>query len=69
MRRTIKVGGGVLYADYVGSVMLVDRYSNSIPLSSVLYVPRLGVNLLSGRQACKNGLKGSFDDQSLYLKD
>lgn len=69
MRRTIKVGGGVLYADYVGSVMLVDRHGNSIPLSSVLYVPKLGVNLLSGRQACKNGLKGSFDDRSLYLRD
>lgn len=69
MRRTIKVGGGVLYADYVGSVMLVDRHGNSIPLSSILYVPKLGINLLSGRQVCKNGLKGSFNDRSLYLRD
>lgn len=49
MRRTIKVGGGVLYADYVGSVMLVDRHGNSIPLSSILYVLKLGINLLSSR--------------------
>lgn len=49
MRRTIKVGGGVLHADYVGSAMLLDRRGNSIRLTSVLYVPKLGVNLLLGR--------------------
>ena len=36
-------------------------------LSNVLYVPDLGVNLLSGAALCNMGLQGSFDKQALYI--
>jgi len=68
-RRQIKVGGGKLYADYCGTVTMRDHGGNSVLLSSVLYVPNLGVNLLSGRRMCEKGLQGSFDQQSLYMHD
>ena len=38
-------------------------------LSNVLYVPDLGVNLLSGAALCNMGLQGSFDKQALYMHD
>ena len=60
-RRQIKVGGGKLYADYCGTVTMRDHRGNSVLLSSVLYVPKLEVNLLSDRRMCEKGLQGSFD--------
>ena len=38
-----------------------------INLSNVLYIPNLGVNLLSGAALCNIGLQGSFDKQALYI--
>ncbi len=46
-RRKIKIKGKRLYADYCGTVMMQDQKRNSIQLSSVLYVPKLDINLLS----------------------
>ncbi len=46
-----------------------DRHGNSVKLSSVLYIPKLGVNLLSRRRMCEKGLQGSFDDKGLYMHD
>ena len=68
-RRTIKVGGGKLYANHCGTAVMRDRHGNSVKLSSVLHVPKLGVNLLSGRRMCEKGLQGSFDDKGLYMHD
>ncbi|KAI0994587.1 hypothetical protein K3495_g13594 [Podosphaera aphanis] len=36
-------------------------------LENVLYVPSLGVNLISAKKLCKNGLKGSFDARKLWI--
>lgn len=36
-------------------------------LTEVLYVPDLGVNLLSGRRFTRCGLRGSFDNDGLYI--
>ena len=68
-RRTIKVGGGRLYADHCGTVIMRDKGGNSIRLSDVLYVDKLGVNLLSGKRMCEKGLRGSFDQNGLYMHD
>jgi hypothetical protein len=68
-RRTIRVGGGLLYADLCGSVRMEDRHGNSIILNPVLYVPTLGANLLSTRRMCQKGLKGEFNFQTLYMRD
>ena len=68
-RRTIKVGGGKLYSDQCGTAMMRAADGSYTPLSSVLYVPNLGVNLLSVRRLCEHGLQGSFDKKGLYLHD
>ena len=68
-RRYIKVGGGRLVADYCGTAIMRDEKGNSVKLSSVLYVPNLGVNLLSGRRMCEKGLRGSFNEHSLLMHD
>jgi hypothetical protein len=66
-RRTIKVGGGKLYANHCGTAVMQDRHGNSVSLSSVLHGPKLGVNLFSGRRMCQKGLRGSFDEKGLYM--
>ena len=50
-RRTIKVGGGKLYAEYIG-IVKIKVAETSMLLLNVLYVPRLGVNLLLSRKLC-----------------
>lgn len=68
-RRTIKVGGGKLYSECKGTVEMRVESGGSALLSDVLYVPRLGVNLLSSRKICsKEGVLGSFDDKTMYFK-
>jgi hypothetical protein len=68
-RTTIKVGGGRLYSTKRGIVKIQDSSGSQLVLKDVLYVPDLGVNLLSGRKLCKEGLKGSFDDRKMYYLD
>ncbi len=68
-RRTIKVEGGKLYVNHCGTAVIRDRHENSVKLSSVLHVSKLGVNLLSERRMCEKGLQGSFDDKGLYMHD
>ena len=36
-------------------------------MTEVLYIPNLGVNLLSGKRFTKYGLKGSFSNNGLYI--
>jgi Reverse transcriptase (RNA-dependent DNA polymerase) len=66
-RRTVRVGGGKLYADFIGQVeMRVDGVS--LLLDNVLYVPGLGVNLLSSRKLCLDWkCLGVFNDKSMWF--
>ncbi len=64
-RRTIKVGGGKLCSDQCGTVVM--KVNGECRLTEVLYVPDLGVNLLSGRRFTRCGLRGSFDNDGLYI--
>jgi hypothetical protein len=41
------VGGGQLYANFLGITELKVKGSGSILLLDILYIPNLGVNLLS----------------------
>ena len=69
-RRTIKVGGGRLYSDRCGTAVLQAPDGNKALLSSVLLVPKLGVNLLSGRKMCQTGgLEGRFNPDSLFFEN
>ena len=44
-----------------------DKGGNSIRLSDILYIDKLGVNLLSEKRIYKKGLRGSFDQNGLYI--
>ncbi|KAI0996462.1 hypothetical protein K3495_g11718 [Podosphaera aphanis] len=66
-RRKIKVGDGELYSDFKGTVIMACDDGSSTLLSDVLYVPKLGVNLLSARKLALAGLEGRFDDKYMYF--
>lgn len=58
MRRWIKVGGGFLSSEYSGDVEVKDQEGCTLLLPA-LYVPKLGVNLISGDKLTKEfHLKG-----------
>ena len=66
-RRFIKVGGGRLYADYMGTVEMKVA-GVSLLLENVLYVPNLGVNLLSSRKLCSEWkCLGIFNEKSMWF--
>ncbi|POS82871.1 hypothetical protein EPUL_003570 [Erysiphe pulchra] len=66
-RRTIKVRGGKLYADYMGQVEMIVN-GVSLLLENVLFVPGLGVNLLSSRKLCTEwNCLGNFSDKSMWF--
>jgi Reverse transcriptase (RNA-dependent DNA polymerase)/gag-polypeptide of LTR copia-type len=65
----IRVGGGRLYANQMGTVELrTPKGRGSVLLANVLFVPHLGANLLSTRKICRNGLEGTFDNKRMYFK-
>ena len=66
-RRTIKVRGGVLYADQMGKVVISSRKGKPVEIMRVYYVPGLGANLLSCRRLCILGLTGRFNTNSIVL--
>lgn len=66
-RRTIRVGGGKLYADEMGTAeMKVGGVS--LLLNNALYVPGLGMNLLSSRKICsERKCVGVFNEDSMWF--
>ena len=65
---TIRVGGGKLYSWHMGVCELRVPSGRTMLLKDVLFVPNLGVNLLSSRKICSQpGVKGSFDSQTMYF--
>jgi hypothetical protein len=67
-KRIIKVGGGVMYCNHKGTVDVVCKDGSKMTLANVLYIPGLGVNLLSGRRICEAGLTGQFTKSHMYFK-
>lgn len=55
------VGGGSLYSYFMGSADVACDDGSSMLLSGVLYVLKLGINLLSGRKLYEDGFKDEFD--------
>ena len=58
--------GGRLYSNQCGTAIIRVKDGES-RLTEVLYIPNLGVNLLSGKRFTKYGLKGSFSNNGLYM--
>jgi hypothetical protein len=54
-----------LFADWIGTAELRVKGSGSILISNVLYVPNLGVNLLSSKKLCSKGLIFTGDDKKM----
>ena len=68
-RRRIRVGGGELWSDKMGTVKMKIKGGNSALLHNVLFVPNLGVNLMSARKVCSNSsIQGSFDMNTMVFK-
>ena len=66
-RRWIKVGGGWLHSDSMGEAIVTDGSGKEIKLLS-LFVPELGVNLISCRKLCKDyNLNWTGNEHSLQL--
>lgn len=63
----IQVGGGMLHARKRGIALVKAIDGTSCYLDNVLYVPKLGVNLVSAKKLCKGGYKGAFDDESIWI--
>ncbi|KAI0994557.1 hypothetical protein K3495_g13624 [Podosphaera aphanis] len=57
-----------MYADSKGTAELVCKDGSSVSLPDTLYVPGLGVNLLSARRMCESGLHGTFNDRNMYFR-
>ncbi|KAI1002581.1 hypothetical protein K3495_g5620 [Podosphaera aphanis] len=69
-RRWIKVGGGRLFSDFKGDVLLRCPDGSSGILPDALLVDGLGVNLLSAKKMCqRNNAKGSFDEKRMLFHD
>jgi len=63
--RAILVGGGQLFANEKGTAELKVKGSGSVLISNVLYVPKLGVNLLSTKRLCSKGLTFTGDENHM----
>lgn len=67
-RRTIKVGGGILYTDRAGTVAIKSREGTTVIIENVLFVPNLRASLLACRQLCHTlSLEGKFNSESMSL--
>jgi len=55
-----------MYTDHKGVAELVCEDGSSLLLQDTLYVPGLGVNLVSARKICQAGLKGSFNENQRF---
>ena len=68
VRRIIQVGRGEIYSEYTREVVIICEDGSRGLLRDVLYVPRLGINLLSVRRICDARLKGRLDSTRIYFK-
>ncbi|KAI1006754.1 hypothetical protein K3495_g1463 [Podosphaera aphanis] len=66
--RRVKVGGGELRAEFEGDVQMRCKDGSSMLLSNVLFVPNLGINLLSVRRMCQAELNFVGNENKLFLK-
>jgi hypothetical protein len=67
-RRTIRVGGEVLYTSQKSTIELqTQRGYRSVLLANILLVPRLGVNLLLIRKIYYHGLTSTFNNKKMYF--
>ncbi|KAI0998856.1 hypothetical protein K3495_g9341 [Podosphaera aphanis] len=67
-RRPIQVGGGTVWADARGTVKVIADDGSFCHLKDCLYVPGLGINLISARRLCKDGIVGIHDSRDMYFK-
>lgn len=64
----IQVGGGILWSKMSGTVEVVAEDGSSCLLKRCMYVPGLGISLVSARRFCKDGIVGLHDSRNMYFK-
>lgn len=66
-RRRIRVGGGVIWSDGIGTAEIRLPNGRSIRLADTLLVPGLGCTLLSAKKLSSSGLIGEFDEHRMIF--
>ena len=61
----ILVGSSQLFTDQIGTTKLQIKSSSSILISNILYILRLGINLLLSKKLCSKGL--IFTSNNKYI--
>ena len=62
--RKVQTGGARLAIEGIGTVRIADTANNTIRFKNVLYVPDLGVNLISVGTLCDKGVRFSMPNAS-----
>ena len=67
--RFVHCGGGKLAINGIGTATIHASDGTSREFRNVLFVPELGVNLISGKRLIKNGMSGFWDDKTIGVKN
>ncbi|KAI0999270.1 hypothetical protein K3495_g8924 [Podosphaera aphanis] len=67
-KRQIQVGGGILWSEARGTVRVKANDGSFYYLKDCLFVPGLGINLISAQCLCRDGIVGIHDSKNMYFK-
>ncbi|KAI1002675.1 hypothetical protein K3495_g5522 [Podosphaera aphanis] len=67
-KRQIQVGGSILRSEARGTVRVEANDGSFCYLKDCLFVPGLGINLISARCLCRDGIVGIHDSKNIYFK-
>ena len=66
-RRIIHISKGVLYASYIETAVVICKNRLRGLQKNVLYVPKLGINLVLVKKLYKEGLEEKVNQQGIYF--
>ena len=55
----------MLYLRQRGTALVSIADSSSYYLENILYIPKLGINLILAKKLYKGGYKGAFDEENI----
>jgi hypothetical protein len=61
------IGSGVIYCNHKWTVDVVFKDGSKMILANIVYIPGLGVNLLSGMRICEAALTYQFNKSQMYF--
>ena len=57
----------MLYSRQKGTALVKAVDGSLCYLENVLYVPKLGINVVSAKKLCKGGYRGAFDEENIQI--